>query len=510
LPGRWLRRRLPRDRFSLFAPSWAALALGLLLLVGSSWLAASPPAQAQSPAALASNPARPNVLMIVMDTVRPDHLSLYGYPLHTTPHLEQLARDSMVYTRAIAPSDMTLSTHASLFTGMYPSWHQAHCQPPEATYGHPLSPNTATLAEILAGHGYTTLGAAGNLYLRADFGLQRGFRVFRIPRPVPVLGSEGWYLLRRSMRRELSLVTDTAQFDRLFSRSEDVNKELFSLPELNRAPLFMFLNYMDAHFPYLPPAPFDRRFPGKMRRLTQTDLEADQQVVIHGRPMPAADHQHLLSQYDGGIAYIDAQVGEVVDWLKQRGAYDNTLIVVTTDHGEAFGEKNLVVHGNSAYQNLVRAALIVKYPKSSQTGVVDAPVSLTDVEPTILTALGYPTPKGVQGLNLLAPAATAPRQIYTESFPCPVLHPLSCPDGCLTRAAFSWPYKYIASSDGKRELYDLAKDPNETRNLLPGEPATKLQAELSSWIRTMPALKREELKLNPESLKRLKSLGYVQ
>src|SRR5439155_24091737 len=136
---------------------------------------------------------KPAVVVIVMDTVRADHLSVYGYERDTSPNLKALAGDSAVYTHAQSAADITLTSHASLFTGMYPSWHGAYCQPPEAAYGRELSKNVPTLTEILAGKGYRTFAVGANLYLRADFGLQRGFSEFRIPRPVPVLADERKY-----------------------------------------------------------------------------------------------------------------------------------------------------------------------------------------------------------------------------------------------------------------------------------------------------------------------------
>src|SRR5262249_15418371 len=145
---------------------------------------------------VAGQSGKPNVVLIVMDTTRADHLSLYGYRRDTTPRLRELAKDSTIYPEAISASDITLTSHASIFTGRYASWHGAFCDPASAPYGRPLLPEVPTLAEILKGSGYHTVGVAANLYLRSDFGLQRGFEEFHIPRPVPVLAAESWYMLR--------------------------------------------------------------------------------------------------------------------------------------------------------------------------------------------------------------------------------------------------------------------------------------------------------------------------
>ncbi|HPQ14264.1 MAG TPA: sulfatase [Bryobacteraceae bacterium] len=514
--GRRLRARFARRPAGKFAPAGAALALACGLLAVSAWLGWPRISSAEAQAAAVQSSSQPNVVIMVMDTVRADHLSLHGYSRRTTPNLEALARDSVVYKNAIAPSDMTLSSHGSLFTGLYAGWHGAHCSPPEASYGRPLSPNVTTLAGILAANGYSTTGVSANVYLRENFGLQRGFQRFRIPRPVPVLSPESWYLLRRGMRRTLTHFVDTAQFDRLFARAEDVNQSAFELMNgqvLARGPFFLFLNYMDAHFPYVPPAPFDTRFPGKIRSLTQDELTEVQEAVVSGHPMSAEEHAHFISQYDGGIAYVDAHIGQVIQWLKRRGVYNNTMIVVVSDHGEQFGEKNLVLHGNSIYQALLHVPMVIKFPGNKRTGVVDEPVSLIDVAPTILSALELPVPENMQGIDLLTSDPANRKQLFSESFPCPALHRSDCPqEGCRAQAVFSWPLKYASSSSGRRELFDLAKDSREDHNILGKEPqvAKELSLELSRWLKTVPVKAGQQSGIEAETLQQLKSLGYVQ
>jgi arylsulfatase A-like enzyme len=458
-----------------------------------------------------STSSRPNVVLIVMDTVRADHLSLYGYERDTTPNLKALARDSVAYTNAISASDITLTSHATMFTGMYPSWHSAYCQPPEATYGRKLSNKYPTLAELMKKGGYETLGVAANLYLRADFGLERGFDEFRIPRPVPLLPDDARWLLRHPVRRWMSYAGDTAQFDRLFSLGEDVNRDLFSLMERRahpESPFFVFLNYMDAHFPYVPPAPYNTRFPGRHPRTTGDDLGVQQYALSEGKQAPGYA-EHCISQYDGGIAYEDEQIGRVVAWLKEHNAYDNTMIVVASDHGEGFGDRHRVEHANGPYQSLLHVVLMVKYPKSTVKGTEAGLASLTDVAPTILSATGVAVPPTMQGRDLAA--GNAPRDVYSETFACPVVRPVECHDGCTTTSLFSWPYKYIVSNEhgGKYELFDLSKDPNEKRNLLIREQdqSTAMRARLEKWSR--PVQTREEKRLDVEKEKGLRDLGYA-
>jgi len=488
--------------------------VAVLLGVVSLALSANFPSVAIAQSSPDTATARPNVVVIVMDTVRADHLSLYGYSRDTTPRLKELAQDSVVYDNAFAASDITLTSHASLFTGMYPSWHNAYSQPPAAVYGRELSARTPTLAELLRKEGYETLGVAANLYLRADFGLERGFDAFHIPRPVPLLPDEDRTMLRRPLRRVLSLVADTAQFDRLYTFGEDVNRELFTAIEHRArpaAPFFAFVNYMDAHFPYVPPAPYDHLFPGRHPGFTQDDLGTGIDAIARGQGEPPGYRAHCESQYDGGIAYVDAQIGKVVDWLKRRHAYDNTLIVVTSDHGEAFGEKNRTGHANSPYQNLLHTALLIKYPRGTRNGRETRPVSLIDVAPTILASLSVAVPATMQGIAL-GDGPPAPRRIFAETFQNPVAHSPDCPDGCVTKVLVEWPLKFVENqTKGRLELFDLVRDPHEEHNLFAArrEMADPLAAHLTEWSKSMPAQSTEVKRVNPSIANTLRGNGYI-
>jgi arylsulfatase A-like enzyme len=272
---------------------------------------------------------------------------------------------------------------------------------------------------------------------------------------------------------------------------------------------------MDAHFPYTPPPPFGRKFPGKNRHLTSDDLDLEQQMISEGGTIPANYRPHTISQYDGGIAYMDAQIGQLVGWLKEQRVYDNTMVLVTSDHGEAFGERNHTGHANSPYQNLLHVALMVKYPASSGAPagtVVDTPVSLIDVAPTVLKVLGMPVALTMQGRDLLRADLAEKREFFAETFPCATLQSPECPHGCLARAVYAWPYKFITSTSGRRQLYDLSTDPDETHDLLQTNTseARQLNADLQAWMKTFPIHSRQKLQLDPEALQRLKSLGYVQ
>jgi arylsulfatase A-like enzyme len=319
-------------------------------------------------------------------------------------------------------------------------------------------------------------------------------------------------MLRNGMRRVIGLFYDTAQFDRLYSRGDAINGEFFAMlgeRNLAQAPFFAFFNYMDAHFPYIPRHPFDHLFPGKDIGTTQATMAALQRTVSNqGETVPPVYSSHAVSQYDGGIAYEDSQIGQLVDWLKRENLYDNTMIVVTGDHGESLGERRLFQHGNSLYANLLHVGLIVKYPHNAPTGVVNAPVSLIDIFPTVMKSVGVEPPRGLQGLDLLDPAVSEPRHLFSESFPCPVAHQPDCPNGCLMRAVVSWPNKYIFSSNGKSEVYDLQQDPYESHNLFGSlnPTARTLATQLKAWINTMPVQHNEMPRPGPEAGRALQGL----
>jgi hypothetical protein len=337
-----------------------------------------------SPHSSAMLPANtPSVILITLDTVRADHLSLFGYERDTTPNLKRLTEQATLYTNAIAPGNITLSTHASIFTGLYPSWHQAHF---ENGYdqARPLDSKYPVLAEMLSNKGFDTLGIVSNyLYLAHSFGLDRGFTYHDSAGPPLMLTKS--YLLRNAVRNFLALFLDPWQYDAIFRRAEDINNAALTVLDKENAQhrkFFLFLNYMDAHGPYLPPGRFATLYPGRDHRMNARHYPTMERRVLSGkRPISDMERRHLISQYDGGIAYMDSCLGTFLDQLKQRGLYDNTLLIITSDHGEAFGERDIIGHGLAVYQDEVHVPLIVKYPNSTAKEVIASPVSLTCCPP---------------------------------------------------------------------------------------------------------------------------------
>jgi arylsulfatase A-like enzyme len=475
-------------------------------------------------AALAAESAmatKPNILLIIMDTVRADHLSVYGYERNTTPNLIEFAREATVYERLMACSGFTLPTHGSIFTGLYPSWHGADISTEHPYPGNPLPPRTRTMASMLRDAGYWTAEAVANYgFLGPATGLTQGFERKEIKAAVHFSDSNRPFYLREGARKILSLVVNTADFRQLRLRATDIDRQAFALLEEarnRRRPFFVFLNYMDAHSPYLPPLPFRDRFSAGDRNLNPINPQTSETVydVNAGRRvLNPREKRDLKSQYDAGIAYIDAAIGELLTRLRELALYDNTLVIISADHGEAFGEHGLMGHGTSSvYQDQVHVPLLVKYPGQHAGSRSDALVSQVDFLPTVLELAGITAPAGLQGQGLrslrnadsgaILAQAVALRQQGAKS-----------PMRGIRRAIFSGRWKLIVWTDGDPELYDVAADPGELKNLYrPGDArAAALMAGMKTWVASMPRTNSSgsAKPMDKSTLEKLRSLGYAQ
>ncbi len=448
-----------------------------------------------------------------MDTVRADHLSLYGYGRSTSANLQKLADSATLYKHCFAVSDMTLAAHGSLFTGLYPEWHGAHYAPAPFTHGRPLPNGTRTLSRILSKAGYVTLGIAANRhYLTPEFGLGQGFDYYDARWPIPAIEDPEQF--SQSFRRVLSYVLETANLDRDKRTSADVDAEALRLigsAVKAKRPFFLFVNYMEAHTPYLPGSEFRDRYAGRDRHFTQFDmLDLTNDVRARKRLPTPHERAHLVSQYDAGITQLDASIGRFIQQLKDRGIYDNSLIIVTSDHGEAFGERYRIEHSSSVYQDQIAVPLIVKFPYSSEKRVVDSNVSQIDILPTILAALSLPRVSGVQGADLRQIETAGNRTLFSTSFE-PFFSTVAPTMKRTAYAVVSGSHKLIVSTRGSTELFDLTSDRNEQSDISREQPAMvkELREILDAHVRSAPRMRTNSTVSN-EELQRLKSLGYVQ
>jgi arylsulfatase A-like enzyme len=431
--------------------------------------------ETRPPGALSEPPENaPNVLLIILDTVRARNLSVYGYVRPTTPRLERWAAKGVVFERAIAPSPWTLPTHASLFTGRYP-------YELSADWSTPLDDTDPVLAEVLGRQGYATAAFVANLFYGArQFGLDRGFGRYEVmPLSLGSLLSSSWVTREATswVRRRLGLRQTLVR-----KRAEELNESFLAwLDRRDDRPFLAFLNYYDAHEPYLPPEPYNLSF-------------ADEQPIYwldgQRRYQP---HQlaELTTAYDGTLAYLDAQVGALLDSLEARGELDRTVVIITSDHGEEFGEHDGVMgHGGSLFMPALRVPLIVLYPPRIPGGHrVREAVSLRDVPATILDFIGFEGGTPLPGTSLAScwaegeDGCRTSTVLLSEVSEAPWERPSWVPaaKGPL-RSLIVDGLHYIQDGDGTESLYDLHADPEETVDLSKSDAGVMMLPRLRNLL----------------------------
>jgi arylsulfatase A-like enzyme len=392
--------------------------------------------------------------VLVLDTVRADHLSSYGYARDTTPNLTRFLAehpDAVQYDLVFSPTSWTVPSHASLLTGLMPSAHRAESEGPSAPFlGSPtkfLSLRAGeTLAEALHGAGYCTAGVVANAYLLRVDGMQRGFDTFVQPRATRPL-----QLLGQALRRRF-LPGSFAGRIKPYPTADAVDAEVLrAARDCGRGgPAFVLANYMDAHEPYRAPAPHSGLF-----------ARPDASPLALGDPL-ATDPEEVLAlkrdRYDEGIHYLDAELQALFSALESDGTLQRAWLFVTSDHGEAFLEHGTTSHGSSLYNEQVRIPLIVKPPQGVRLRATRDPVSLLDVTATIAAIAGR-SGFGV-GRDLRDPAASA-RAVEIEfrgGFRIVEGYGEAANDPARAVVRGSWK---LIERGGRFELYDLAADPLE-------------------------------------------------
>lgn len=423
--------------------------------------------------------ARPNIVLITLDTTRADRLGCYGFRGNTSPHLDLLAAEAVVYTRAQSTTSWTLPAHASLFTGKFTTSHGARYDlegplrltsaidgPPgwERIRARGLSPEERTLAQILAEAGYRTGAVVAGPWVKRVMGLAAGFEHY---------DDAGIHSLRG---RPASEVTARA---------------LAWVRESSDRPFFLFLNYFDPHIPYAPP-------PGFARELHPLELGADP---------TKRKWQRFAALYDGEIRFMDHHLGRLLEGLRELDLFDASWIIVTADHGELLGEHGTGGHGRSLYQEELHIPLIVKYPKGEVLpGRSGEYVQLVDVLPTILTRLDLPLPPDIQG----TPLSHSGHPLVAEVYP---LDHIENAQGDF-RTLFDGDYKFVWRSNDQHQLFDLAHDPGESRNLRweMAERSEAMNRALSAYLASLPPPGEAGApqELDRETAEALRGLGYLE
>ena len=309
----------------------------------------------------------PNVLLISIDSLRADHLGSYGYHRDTSPNLDALAREGARFEVAVAPSPWTLPSHVTMMTGRHPIAHGVR-----NTHSR-LGDEIPTLAETLAEQGYATAGFVAGPYLRSDFGYHRGFAHFdETLAAVDPISSHKGISSPRMVGKVMSWI------------------ERWRTQEPQR-PFFAFLHLWDVHYDFAPPPPFDTLF------------DPDYEGTVNGegiglvpKDIPQRDLEHIIALYDGEIRFTDQELGRLFAFLRERGLMENTIIVVTSDHGEEFFEHGRIGHLMAIFDESIQVPLIVHYPAAVPGGqVFEEQARLMDLAPTILGLAGLPAAAGL-------------------------------------------------------------------------------------------------------------------
>jgi arylsulfatase A-like enzyme len=411
-----------------------------------------------------------HIVLISMDTTRADVLSCYGNTNRTTPNIDALAAEGILFENAIAPAPLTLPSHSTMLTGTTPLYHGVH-----DNMEYHLDKSQLTLAEILKKKGFSTAAFVGSFMLDSQFGLDQGF-----DRYDDDLGDE----------ETLSGINERL--------ADDTTKLALSwIDGHHKENMFLFLHYYDPHGDYNPPKPYDSMF---------TDSFSTSR--IHGR----------WNLYNGEVAYTDHCIGKVIDKLKALKIFNSTLIVVTADHGEMFGEHGEMTHGYFVYRSNIKVPMIFKLPGRSAPLRIKNTVGLVDIVPAICSLMNIELSSPVQGKDisqyfLQDEPVDLQRHIYSESL---IATKYKCNS---LLALVSDRYKYIQSR--RPELYDIIADPLETNNLIAQDPNLLAQEPESKRARMLKGRLQQVIEqtatdgssskteFDEETLARLESLGYV-
>lgn len=466
--------------------------------------------------------SRPNIVFLVLDTVRRDHLSCYGYGRATTPNIDRLAADAVVYDHAVAAAPWTLPSHASFFTGLPPSRHHAHHEHLRLDPGH------VTMAEHLDQLGYETIGVCNNPWVTPSIGMTQGFRTFHEIWREQV--SRGGFGLNVFVDPKKHGMADAGAKAAMGLIDGWLGKR-----SSNASPFFLFVNLIEAHSFYDPPESHRNRFTTRsLDRGGAARLNLAFFRHAYADSLDPAETKEIVALYDGEIAYLDDQVGELLEMLRKRDLLENTLLIITSDHGEAFGDHELcgiplTDHQLSVHGELLNIPLIIRYPKNVSDGSrerngrrIATSVSGLDLLPTILEAAGGTVPDSLPGASLLhgppAPDRTLMSEYYRPIIHLGLLHRfikdeklISCLVDRRFAAAESGGHKWIASSDGQLFEYDLAADPGEQRPLntdAASDPLARAALDRLAAMGSGPRLAPPKLDVALEAM--IRSLGYTQ
>ena len=462
------------------------LPVALSVLLSSSCTRTGIPVPAAPPA---------GIIVVVIDTLRADHLGCHGYARPTSPFIDTLAREGAQFVHAHAPAPWTVPSTASIMTGLYPSEHGAELPGPVRHLGETpplqMADQVRTLSQILQERGFATALFSANPYLFGRF--KRGFDVAEVG------------------RRTATEITDAA---------------LRFLTGHSDRPFFIHIQYMDLHQPLEPPSEFAALFP--VASPQPAEDRHKEWAYADGKQLDtpgfAAFRDHKLALYDGALRYVDSEIARLWAGVEALALAESTLVVVTSDHGEEFWDHALVGadmggdprgfygigHGHSMFQEQLRAPLIFRGPRVAAGWRIESPVSLVDITPTLLEMVDLGAPPAMSGTSLVPHFQASETEDRRRSRPLFAESPAYGPDAW---SLIDWPYKLIARSDQRSLMFDLENDPSEKVDLSQTMPElhAELLARLESYRRSLSAIgQTEPMTLEDETRDQLRSLGYLE
>ena len=424
-------------------------------------------------------PPTGSVILVVVDTLRADHLGLYGYDRPTSPTLDAWAAEGRVFEHAFAPAPWTLPSFGSLYTGRWPLVQQAgradvFNRSGQTGFLGPIA-DLPILAETLRAVGFRTLAVVNNGFLSPTFGMARGFDIYDFEPGT----SDG-------VHRSATVV---------------VQRALELVDDVNGQPFFLVVHLLEPHLFYDAPPPFRNSFSASIRSDFTLPI-ADLVGLRNGsRDIAPQDRAFVTAAYDEEIAYVDEQLGVLRDGLAARGLLETSMVVLTSDHGEELFDHGGFEHGHAMWQELLHVPLVVWAP-GVEPGRETAPVSLVDVAPTVLDSLGIAPPTPFDGIslwpNLTAVEPLPQRPLFAEG----VLY------GAPQTAVVNWPQKMIIDhAKGERDVYDLEEDPRERDSL--ASESRDLVAAFCRHLQTGEESDRAPVTPSQEVTDQLRSLGYL-
>lgn len=464
----------------------------------------------------------PHIFLIILDCGRQDRLSCYSYKKHTSPNIDKIAEEATIYKNAISVSPWTLPSHASIFTGTYVSTHKTDLG------NERLNESFITIAEALREFGYYTIGISSNVWISQRTNLNKGFTFFKNVNVPPFFEKKPPSFLKKFLNICHNFYWNYyygKKYDKGAHHANRLLKKII-LKTYKEKPLFVFVNYLECHLPYKPPLQFRYQFIEPNYKHLTNKVNQDAYAYMAGKvAMGELDFMILNALYDAEIKYLDHKVGELFDFIKNLNIIDNTIFIITSDHGENIGEHGLMDHQFSVHNTLLKIPLIIRYPSlSPKATYVDQYVQSIDLFKTLVEVLNIKNSylsEQLQGKVLLPECLKNNENIAYAEYLVPATHLIKkrFPDVDLSqfsstyRAIFLDQYKYI-SSDKENRLYDLTNDPYEKKDIISHNPEittmmkTKINEIRKSLTLNEKPRNEEKYALDGEIKKALENLGY--